>query len=239
MTQPSLIYRMAAALAFSVFDLQRMQINVVGLEHVPAEGGAVLAVNHTSYWDFFAAGRGPYEQLGRPPRILAKDSLFRVPIFGSMMRSAQHVPVARGAGRDAFELATERLRAGELILVLPEQTISATFELLPFKSGAVRMAARAGAPVIPCAVWGIHRFHTDGRRLRWSWRLPVEVRYGRPLLPDPDGDPAEATRQLRGAVRGLLAEAIAAYPDGAPEGAWWVPARLGGTAPATLEPPTF
>ncbi|MDX1511208.1 MAG: lysophospholipid acyltransferase family protein [Nitriliruptorales bacterium] len=239
MTTPSLIYRLAARAAFSILDVQRFQLRTVGLEHVPTTGGVVLAVNHTSYWDFFAAGRGPYEQLGRPPRILAKESLFRVPVFGSMMRSAEHVPVTRGAGRDAFEVAVERLEAGELILVLPEQTISPTLDLLPFKTGAVRMAARARVPVIPCAVWGIHRFHTVDRRLRWSWRLPVEVHYGPPLAFDPDVDAAEGTGRLRTAVQEVLDDAIAAYPEAPPEGAWWMPARLGGGAPPSFEVPDF
>jgi hypothetical protein len=48
----------------------------------------------------------------------------------------------------------------------------------------------------PCAVWGVHRFHTTGQPLRWSWRLPVSVRYGPPLHPTPDSDPAVGTREL-------------------------------------------
>ena len=239
MPKTSLLYRFAARTAFSILDVQRIRFQVVGLEHVPAAGGVVLAVNHTAYWDFFAAGRPPYEQLGRPPRILAKDSLFRVPVFGALMRNAEHVPVTRGAGRDAFEIATQRLHAGELILVLPEQTISPTFELLPFKTGAVRMAAQAGVPVIPCAVWGMHRFHTVGRPPRWSWRLPVSVHYGPPLHVDEDADPAAATQQLAAAVQAVLDDAIAAYPDEAPPGAWWMPSRLGGGAPTSFELPEF
>lgn len=238
MTRASLLYRTFARSAFMVFDLQRFRLEAEGTEHLPPVGGAVLAVNHTSFWDFFAAGRWPYEHLGRPSRILAKNELFHVPAFGPVMRSAGHIPVVRGAGRDAYEVAVERLHAGELVLVLPEQTHSITFDLLPFKTGAARMAAAARVPLVPCIVWGIHRFHTTGRRPRWSWRLPVTVRYGMPLRPQPDDDPIEVTASLRAAMQAMLDEAVRDYPDGVPADAWWVPPnfRGGANAPDDAQP---
>jgi 1-acyl-sn-glycerol-3-phosphate acyltransferase len=215
--------------------LQRWRFEVEGLEHVPRHGGAVIASNHMSFWDPFAAGRGPYVTWRRPVRILAKASLFEVPIFGRIMRRAGHIPVWRGSGYRALRSAIDALRRGELVLVLPEQTISPAFELLPFKPGAARMAAAGGVPLVPTATWGSHRFHTVGRRMRWSWRLPVVVRYGEPLHPRPDDDPSEVTAELRRRVDSLLNDLQRTYGDGAPEGAWWVPARLGGAAPTVEE----
>jgi 1-acyl-sn-glycerol-3-phosphate acyltransferase len=226
----SWVYRLAAWVAFTVMRLQRWRFDVDGLEHVPRVGGAVIASNHTSYWDFFTTGHGPYLGWGRPVRILAKDTLFELPAFGWLMRRAEHIPVHRGSGANAMASAIEALRRGELVLVLPEQTISPSLELLPFKSGAVRMAAVAGVPVVPAVSWGSHRFHTSGRRPRWSWRLPVSIRYGPPLRPRVDDDYVEVTRSLRERVESLLHRAWHEYPDGAPPGAWWVPARLGGSA---------
>lgn len=229
------LYRWAARIAFTVMRLQRWRFDVRGLDHVPRTGGAVLAVNHTSFWDFFTVGRGPYLGWGRPVRILAKESLFRTPVFGWLMRKAEHIPVHRGAGTNALRSAVKALQAGELVLVLPEQTISPSFELLPFKTGAARMAAEAGVPLVPAVSWGSHRFHTTGRRPRWSWRLPVTIAYGLPLHPTPDDDPFEVTEELRRRVRALLDEAYTEYPDGAPARAWWVPSRLGGGAPTVEE----
>jgi 1-acyl-sn-glycerol-3-phosphate acyltransferase len=231
----SVVYRFAAWLALTVMRLQRWRFQVHGLEHVPRVGGAVLATNHTSFWDFFTAGRAPYLGWGRPVRILAKESLFRAPVFGRIMRAAQHIPVHRGSGADALRSAVAALQRGELVLVLPEQTISPSFELLPYKSGAARMAAAAGVPLIPAVSWGSHRFHTSGRRPRWSWRLPVSVAYGEPLRPTADDDPAVVTAELQRRSAELLAALQASYPDGAPASAWWVPARLGGSAPTTGE----
>lgn len=236
MTRASWLYRTFARGAFTVFDVQRFRIDASGTEHLPRTGGSVLAVNHTSFWDFFAAGRWPHEHLGRPARILAKDELFHVPAFGAVMRSAGHIPVVRGDGRDAYEVAVERLREGELVLVLPEQTHSTTFDLLPFKTGAARMAAAAQVPLVPCIVWGIHRFHTTGRPPRWSWRLPVTVRYGPPLRPQPGDDPVEVTAALRAAMQAMLDEAVRSYPDGVPADAWWVPPASRGEAPSADDP---
>jgi 1-acyl-sn-glycerol-3-phosphate acyltransferase len=227
----SRLYRFAAWLAFSVMRLQRWRFEVQGLEHVPRVGGGVIAANHTSFWDFFTTGRGPYLRWGRPVRILAKASLFEVPLFGAVMRRADHIPVHRAAGASALTSAVEALEQGELVLVLPEQTISPSFELLPFRRGAARMAATAGVPLVPSVSWGSHRFHTSGRRPRWSWRLPVVVRYGEPLCPDPAADLDGVLAELRQRMQALLDEVQRDYPDGTPAGAWWVPARLGGGAP--------
>ena len=229
------LYRLAAWIAFVVMRVQRWRLDVRGLEHVPRHGGAVIASNHTSFWDFFTVGRGPYLRWGRPVRILAKESLFRVPLFGWLMRRAEHIPVHRGAGSAALRSAVTALRRGELLLVLPERTISPAFELLPFKPGAARMAADAGVPLVPAVSWGSHRFHTIGRRPRWSWRLPGVVAYGPPLHPGPADDVAEVTAELRRRVDELLDLAQRTYPDGAPASAWWVPARLGGGAPTVPE----
>lgn len=231
----SLVYRMAAWVAFRAMDVQRWQFDVRGPEHVPASGGAVIAANHIGFWDFFTVGRHGYYELGRPIRILAKDTLFEVPFFGPVMHAAGHIPVHRAEGADALRSAVAALQAGELVLVLPEQTISPAFELLPCKTGAARMAAAAGVPLIPAASWGSHRFHTVLHRPQPRWRLPVSVAYGEPLHPTPAQDPELVTDDLRDRIRKLADDLVTSYPDGTPAGAWWVPARFGGGAPSTDE----
>lgn len=229
----SSVYRLAAGLSFAMMRLQGWQIRVAGLEHIPRQGGAVLVSNHTSYWDFLTTGAGPYLAWGRPVRILAKASLFDAPLVGPVMRRAGHIPVRRAAGARALRDAVRALRSGELVLVLPEQTISPSFELLAFKQGAVRMAAAARVPLVPAVSWGSHRFHTVGRRPRPVWGLPVSVRYGQALRPGPNDDPARLNAVLRRRMRRLLDSVQRSYPDGTPSGAWWVPARLGGGAPTS------
>lgn len=223
------VYRLAAWAGIGVMRLQRWRFNISGQEHVPAEGGALIAANHQSFWDFFAVSRYPYEALGRPVRILAKKSMFEVPLFGRFMYATGCIPVDRSRGVEAFRGAIEALQRGELVLIMPEGTISRSFDLLPFRSGAARMAQTAGVPLIPAASWGSHRFHTSLRRARFRWKLPVSVRYGSPFTPI--GDAAETSELLKEAVQAQLDRAIDSYADGSPTGAWWVPARLGGGAP--------
>lgn len=225
------LYRVAASTALGLLGLQGWQVSLEGLGHVPSTGGVVIAANHNSFWDYFVVAAGPYGRLRRPARILAKQSLFDAPLFGPLMRAAGHVPVRRGSGRAALVHAVDALRRGELVLVLPEQTIPPSFELVDFRPGAARMAIMAGAPLVPAVSWGTHRFHTVGRGPRPRWHLPVTVAYGPPLRPGPDDDAREVTAELRRRMQAMLDRSIAEYPDGAPEGAWWVPARFGGGAP--------
>lgn len=123
----------------------------------------------------------------------------------------RHITVHRGADADAFGSAVEALERGELVLVLPEGTISPAFELLPLRTGAARMAARAGVPLIPAASWGSHRFHSVGRRPRWSWRLPVAIRYGAAMHPRVDEDPREVTARVRDEAEAYLARLQAGW----------------------------
>jgi 1-acyl-sn-glycerol-3-phosphate acyltransferase len=229
------IYRAAARVAFSVMDAQSWQFDIRGFENFPVSGGAVVAANHIGFWDFFTVGRPGYDMAGRPIRILAKDTLFEMPVFGKVMAQAGHIPVHRAEGAGALASAVDALRNGEIVLVLPEQTISPAFELLPFKTGAARMAAAAGVPLIPAASWGSHRFHTVQQRPRWSWKLPVSIAYGAPICPGQRDDPDEVTHELRRAVRALSDGLVTSYADGGPAGAWWVPQRFGGGAPSPAQ----
>jgi len=230
----SWLYRTAAATALGVFRLQDWDIRVRGLANVPRTGGAVLVANHMSFWDFFVVARGPYRQFGRPSRILAKQSLFDAPVFGPVMRSAGHIPVRRGRGATAYRDAVAALGRGELVLVMPEGTISPALDLLSFRTGAARMAIAAGVPLVPAISWGSHRFHTVRHGPRPRWRLPVTVDYGQPLRLGPDEDARAVTTAVHAQMQVMFDRAVVEYPDGTPAGAWWVPARFGGGAP-TLE----
>ncbi|MGA1774659.1 MAG: lysophospholipid acyltransferase family protein [Nitriliruptoraceae bacterium] len=233
--RPGRLYRLVVAVVFGLMGLLRWRVEVEGFEHVPLRGGTVLIANHLSYVDFFTVGRAPYERLARPIRLLGKASLFRTPVLGTIMRAAEHIPVERGAGSHAFDAAVAALHRGELIGVLPEQTISESLELLPFKTGAVRMAQLAGAPLVPAVSWGTQRALPVYGPYRPAWRLPVLVAYGPARVVPPDADPAAVTAALRDEMAAMLDRLQHRYPDGLPSGARWVPARLGGGAPTMAE----
>ncbi len=207
-----------------------------GLEHIPAEGGALIAANHTGWLDFIFTGMGPHIAGRRLVRFMAKKEVFSAPVIGAMMRGMRHVPVDRAAGADSIDSAVDWIKKGSLVGIFPEGTISRAFELSDFKTGAARIAQRADAPLIPCAIWGSQRIWTKElpRRLGRT-HTPVIIRYGAPV--SLEGTPEEVTARLKLAVQELLDANRAEYEEKYgpfPEGERWMPASLGGSAP-TLE----
>lgn len=233
---PSLRFRVVAWIVISLGRIMRWRITTDGLEHVPRTGGAVITWNHHSHVDYLYTAWGIYRRLDRPVRFLAKRELWDSPVFGWVPRFADAVPVDRGSARGrgrALDTAARVLRRGDLIMVAPEGTISESFELLPFQTGAVRMAQAAGVPIIPSVSWGTHRLVTTGHdlRVRRAFGVPVAVRFGEPIHIAANEDPREATERVRTVMAAMLEEMQRNYPDGTPAGEWWVPARLGGGAP--------
>lgn len=209
-------YRFVAALVVAVSRLLRWRIDARGLDRLPA-GGVVVTWNHTSHVDFAVTALPIHLERRRMVRFLALRSLWDRPVLGWLFRRVRCIPVERGSedGRAAaLDEAVAALRAGDLVMVAPEGTISRSGDLLPFRTGAVRMAQAAGVPVVPTASWGSHRFATTGRpaSVRRGWRLPVTVRVGEPLAVPPDDDPVAATAELRRRTQALLDEARAAVP---------------------------
>ncbi len=229
------VYPPVIASARVAFKLLGLKFDIVGAENVPATGGAVLASNHVSYLDFIFVGLGADESK-RLVRFMAKDSVFTNKVAGPLMRGMHHIPVDRSAGAQSFDDALGALRSGEVIGVFPEATISRAFEIKDLKSGAARLAQDADVPLIPMVVWGGQRMMSKGtpRSARRKTRIAITI--GEPMHPTPDDDPVEVTAALRRALEDLLAQTIARYPDKpeSDEDRWWMPAKLGGTAP-TLE----
>ncbi|WP_062216138.1 1-acyl-sn-glycerol-3-phosphate acyltransferase [Streptomyces sp. NBRC 109706] len=227
------VYPPVIATARTMFKVLDLRFDISGDEHVPRQGGAVLASNHIGYMDFIFAGFAcrPAKRL---VRFMAKESIFRHKVSGPLMRAMKHIPVDRARGDQSFAPALKALREGEIVGVFPEATISPSFTLKKFKSGAARMAQEAQVPLLPVALWGTQRLWTKGRKrdLRRN-HIPITIRIGQPLFAEPDEPAASVTERLRERVHELLDAAQRAYPDKPekPEDAWWLPAHLGGGAP--------
>ncbi|MCB0938005.1 MAG: 1-acyl-sn-glycerol-3-phosphate acyltransferase [Mycolicibacterium sp.] len=206
-------------------------ITYQGLQNIPERGGAVIAINHTSYIDFLPAALATHRR-HRRMRFMIKAEMTHVRIVAFLIKHTGAIPVDRSAGADSYAEAVRQLRAGELVGVYPEATISRSFELKEFKSGAVRMALEARVPIIPLIVWGAHRVWTkDHPKQLGRNKIPFTVRVGAPLLPV--GTPAELDASMRAAMTTMLHEVQEQYPH--PGGAHWVPRRLGGGAPTPAE----
>ena len=228
MTEP--FYQTIVLIVKGVFSGSGLRIDVVGEENIPLVGGAILAINHTSYLDF-ALGGIPANRRGRRlVRFMAKDAIFRHKIAGPLMRGMKHIPVDRDAGSQAFRDSVAALKNGEIVGVFPEATMSRSLDIKEIKSGTIRMARIAKVPVLPMIIFGGHRILSYGVKDFTRGRCAV-IMVGKPL--DVDGDPEEGNDRLREALRDLLAQAVERYPDKV-SGASWLPARFGGSAP-TLE----
>jgi 1-acyl-sn-glycerol-3-phosphate acyltransferase len=177
---------------------------VEGREQVPAEGGVILAANHTSYVDPPLVGAA----LHRVAHYLGKAELFRIPGLGWFLERVNVFPVRRGAA-DLHALRTSLglLRSGEVLLVFPEGTRSRDGRLMPAELGVAMIALRSGAPVVPLALLGTDRVLPRG----WPVILPakIRVRFGQPLRFDEFAGRA-GDRQALEQVSQRITQAIAA-----------------------------
>jgi 1-acyl-sn-glycerol-3-phosphate acyltransferase len=220
-------YRFGELVVPSLVAMNGTNFTFHGLENIPERGGALIAQNHTSYLDWlpplFAA-----RERGRRMYFMIKSEMADVKAVNYVIKHARLIPVDRRHGHDAFEVAVQRLRDGELIGMHPEATISRSFELREFKTGAARMALDAQVPIVPLIVWGAQRiWPKDHPKKVFRNKVPVTVAAGRPL--PPRGSAEELNVALREAMNALLYRVQEEYPH--PEGEYWVPRRLGGTAP--------
>ena len=228
------VYGTVIQAARLVWRLQGLRFTVTGVQNLPVTGGAVIAVNHTSYFDFTFAGLPAYQQgRGRKVRFMAKKEVFDHKIGGPVMRKLRHIEVDRSSGAESFAAACAALKSGELVGVYPEATISRSFEIKAFKSGAARMAIEADVPIVPHIIWGAQRVWTKGhpRNMRRP-KVPISVAVGEPIYPTLP--PAELTALLRHRMQHLLERVQEDYGPH-PAGEFWVPHRLGGGAPTLAE----
>lgn len=134
---------------------------------IPRAGGVIVAVNHISHADPFVAAVFLHDA-GRRPRFMGKESVFRIPVLGRIVRGARQIPVYRDTADAAHALsaAADAVRAGECVVIYPEGTVTRDPDYWPLaaKSGVARLAMETGAPVVPVAQWGAQ--HVLGRDLR-------------------------------------------------------------------------
>ena len=179
------------------------RLRIVGQQHVPQSGGALLVPNHTSFVDGFLL----MASVDRPIRFVVDTAYATHPLFKWLMTAMKVIPIASGDGPRiilrALRNAGQALDDGELVCIFPEGQITRTGTLLPFRRGFERIVKGRQVPVIPThldRVWGSIFSFEGGRFLtKWPERIPypVSVSFGAPL---PSDTPAHA---LRDAVRTL------------------------------------
>ncbi len=243
--QSDRMYRFVVYTGKTAFAALRLPITVSGSENLPSPDrlkgrsrrvipgrGAVVAITHFGYLDFAFAELVLWNYARIQARYLiskrATDHWFVSPFVYWL----GHIVTHRNAGAAAYDDALGRLRAGEYVAILPEAGVSRSYNVRSLKTGAVRLAAEAGVPVIPVSVWGAHRLLSRGHgfSLKRAWKTPVRVHVSPPLRPSPDTDVVEGTEELRRALQSGIDACIADFPVTPEPGAWWMPSRLGGGA---------
>jgi len=155
-----------------------IELRTENLDVIRRDQRYVLIANHSSYFDvpvILAAVR-------QPVRFMAKASLFRIPIFGWALARAGFIPIDRKNRRTAvksFELAAERIRKGDTIVVFPEEGRSRERAMKPFQRGAFLLAMKSEHPIVPLALQGTYDVYSA--TARWITPGVVTVRAGTPI----------------------------------------------------------
>lgn len=187
-------------------------ITVRGAENIPERGPIILAPNHRAYMD------PPYLSMvtKRQLHLMAKEELFKIPVFGPYIKAMAAFPVKRGAAdRGAIRQAMAELKAGHVVGIFPEGTRAASGTLLPAERGFALIAKQTGVPIIPIALEGTDRVHP--KHAKRLFRARVIATIGRPTTaaemlaanPDPAKDAltiiGEATTR---AIAALMTEPV-------------------------------
>ena len=149
---------------------------VFNAERVPVTGGVILAANHASFIDPPLVGSALY----RPINYMARESLFRFPGVGALLRSWNAVPVNRdGGGAAGLKAILDRLLAGGGIILFPEGTRTLDGKLQPARSGVGLTVIKSVAPVVPVRVFG--SFEAYGRHMKIPRPHRVVMKFGKPM----------------------------------------------------------
>jgi 1-acyl-sn-glycerol-3-phosphate acyltransferase len=187
---------------------------VYGANNVPLTGGVILAANHASFLDPPLAGAG----LSRDINYLARESLFRFPLVGQVLRSWNSVPVDRdGGGARGLKNILDRLLRGGGIILFPEGTRTPDGKLQPARAGIGLTVAKSDAPVVPVRIFGT--FEAWGRNQKFPHPNRVAVKYGEPmrfekLRAEAKDCSKERLKQIYQEIADEIMAAIAALKEG-------------------------
>lgn len=215
--RPSLFWALASIVVPLAGVLMKVEIR--NPEKLPREGAYVLAPNHYSEFDPVAVAVAVWK-IGRAPRFMAKESLFRVPVLGAALRGTGMIPVARQASastaRQTLAASEQLVEHGRGVVVYPEGSLTREPDMWPMrgKTGAVRLALEGGIPLIPMAQWGVQQIMPRYGKLRlWPPRRRVQVIIGDPVdltafrgREHQQSALVQATDVLMGEIAGLLGE---------------------------------
>ncbi|HEY6539213.1 MAG TPA: lysophospholipid acyltransferase family protein [Candidatus Dormibacteraeota bacterium] len=206
-TESGLLILTRAVLRLTVGAVALGGVQLDGLDRVPREGPLLICSNHVSNFD-------PLVYAALLPRVLhalTKAELYDNPLLRTFLLHCNCIPVHRGTpDRRAIRSALTVLGSGGALLLFPEGHRAKGTGMLGFAAGAGYLAARSGARVLPCAIWGTERVLPPGRLL--PRRKPISVRLGASFQPV-STDPTETSREIQDRVAELLPEGYRSSAD--------------------------
>lgn len=222
--------------AMVLAPILRLMFNIKtsGKENLP-QGGYILVGNHLSYLDPFSFAYSVYIHMKRVPHYLAKESIFRIPIIGKLLPKVGQIPVYRGgkSNEEPLRAAKEYLKAGQVVVVFPEGTLTRDPDQWPMrgKAGAIRLAVELGLPIVPCGQWGVEKVLGNySKKFRPNPFHIVRVKIGQPMyFKDLQGmalsakELADATDKVMHQIAALVGEIRGETP---PKDLW-DPAKVG------------
>ncbi len=183
--------------------LAGVKVEVTGEEKVPTDAPVIFMSNHQGNFDILAL----LLVVPRKFAWIAKEELFRIPVFGHSMARAGYIPLDRSDGRRALrsmDAAAAKIRNGASVVIFPEGTRTTDGALLPFKRGGFLVAARAGVPIVPVTIDGSLRINPP-RRIELHPGI-IRVRFGEPIAVADGGrgKDEQLMVQVRAAIAGAL-----------------------------------
>jgi 1-acyl-sn-glycerol-3-phosphate acyltransferase len=183
-----------------------VRVKVEGLEKIAPDGSYVFVSNHLSYMDTPVVLANIPVQF----RFLAKSGLFQIPLLGTHLARAGHIPVPRDDARAAVKTMTTAAQAirerGISLLIFPEGGRSQTGELADFKEGAAYIAIRAGAPLVPVALQGTREILPFGSAHVRAGSVTMRIGEPIPTSQMQVRDRMRVSSELHDRIANLLAE---------------------------------
>lgn len=194
-------HRCARAWAWLILKTTGVRVRVVGLEHLDPRRTYVLASNHQSIYDIPIV----FSSLPLQLRIIAKDSLGRIPFLGWHLRRTGHLLVdRRSPGAGILKRMAQLVRAARSLIVFPEGTRSVDGSVGRFKGGTFLLAIDAGLPVVPVSIAGSRFVMKKGRLMVCPGEVTVTVHAPLPTA----GITREQAREFAGRVRAVVRPAV-------------------------------
>ena len=168
-----------AKVIFSIFCKIYFRLEVKGADNVPKKGGVLVASNHSSFLDPVIIGVG----ICRATYYLTRQSLFKIPILGLLLRALHTIPIKRAMmSVSTFKELIKSLHSEKAIILFPEGTRSIDGKLGQGKMGVGMLALKADVPIVPAYIDGaIKAFPKDGK---WIHSKKIRVVFGKPIMPD-------------------------------------------------------